>query len=153
MPQGLTSLLTRGQVLYKVLNGTLIHSQKCEKESERGMAIKVARKIQRTPIVEKAPEPKKEEKKEKSRLELLPDDYKDEVTPREIILDETGKLVISVKRGGDYGLPHVDIRHFVTTERFTGFTKKGVNFPLEFLYELMDLLHEVSDECDRKGLE
>ena len=116
------------------------------------MAIKVARKIQRTAIVEKAPEPKKEEKKEKSRLERLPDEYKDEVTPREIVLDETSKLVISVKRGGDYGLPHVDIRHFVTTERFTGFTKKGVNFPLEFLLELMDLLHDVSDECDRKGL-
>ena len=114
------------------------------------MAIKVARKIQRTPIVEKAPEPKKEEKKVEK---LPPDEYKDEVTPREIKLDETGKLVISVKRGGDYGLPHVDIRHFVTTERFTGFTKKGVNFPLEFLYELMDLLKEVSDECDRKGLE
>lgn len=122
------------------------------------MAIKVARKIQRTPIVEKAPEPKKdpkkeEKKKEKSRLELLPDEYKDEVTPREIILDDTGKLVISVKRGGEYGLPHVDIRHYVTTERFTGFTKKGVNFPLELLLEVMDLLHEVSDECDRKGLE
>ena len=117
------------------------------------MAIKVARKIQRTPIVEKAPEPKKEEKKAKQPEKLPPDDYKDEVTPREIVLDETGKLVISVKRGGDYGLPHVDIRHFVTTERFTGFTKKGVNFPLEFLYELMDLLKEVSDECDRKGLE
>lgn len=117
------------------------------------MAIKVARKIQRTPIVEKAPEPKKEEKKEKPKLELLPDEYKDEITPKEIPLDETGKLVISVKRGGDYGLPHVDIRHFVHTERFTGFTKKGINFPLEFLYELMDLLQEVSDECDRKGLE
>ena len=127
-----------------------------QKESERDMAIKVARKIQRTPIVEKAPEPKKEPPKKeekKSRLELLPDDYKDEVTPREIVLDESGKLIISVKRGGDYGLPHVDIRHYATTERFTGFTKKGVNFPLEFLYELMDLLHEVSDECDRKGLE
>lgn len=117
------------------------------------MAIKVARKIQRTPIVEKAPEPKKEEKVEKQTPKLPPDDYKDEITPKELLLDETGKLVISVKRGGDYGLPHVDIRHFVTTERFTGFTKKGVNFPLEFLYELMDLLKEVSDECDRKGLE
>ena len=127
--------------------------QKCRKESERDMAIKVARKIQRTPIVEKAPEPKKEEKKTKQPEKLPPDDYKDEVELREIQLDETGKLVISVKRGGDYGLPHVDIRHYVTTERFTGFTKKGVNFPLEFLYELMDLLKDVSDECDRKGLE
>lgn len=119
------------------------------------MAIKVARKIQRTPIVEKVPEKKqkdKEETKSKSR-ELPPDEYKEEIPSKEIVLDETGKLVISVKRGGDYGLPHVDIRHFVTTERFTGFTKKGINFPLEFLYELIDLLQEVSDECDRKGLE
>lgn len=112
------------------------------------MAIKVARKIQRTPIVEKAPEVKEE----KTRP-LPPDDYKDEITPKELVLDESGKLIISVKRGGDYGLPHVDIRHYVTTERFTGFTKKGVNFPLEVLYDLIDLLHEVSDECDRKGLE
>lgn len=118
------------------------------------MAIKVARKIQRTPIVETAPEPKREEKQEKkSKIDLISDEYKDEIEPRELQVDETTKLVISVKRGGDYGLPHVDIRHYVTTERFTGFTKKGVNFPLEFLYELMDLLHEVSDECDRKGLE
>lgn len=118
------------------------------------MAIKVARKIQRTPIVEKASEPKKEEKKEKkSSYDPSLDEYKDEIPPKELKLDETGKLVISVKRGGDYGLPCVDIRHYVHTERFTGFTKKGINFPLEFLYELMDLLHDVSDECDRKGLE
>lgn len=114
------------------------------------MAIKVARKIKRT-FVENEPKVVKEEKKSK---ELLPpDDYKDEIEPKEIVLDETGKLVISVKRGGEYGLPCVDIRHFVTTERFTGFTKKGVNFPLEFLLELVDLLREVSDECDEKGLE
>lgn len=119
------------------------------------MAIKVARKIQRTPITEDKPEVKKEEKKksEKTEKQLPPDEYKDEIEPKEIVLDETGKLVISVKRGGDYGLPHVDIRHYVTTERFTGFTKKGVNFPLEFLLELLDMLQEVSDECDRKGLE
>ena len=118
------------------------------------MAIKVARKIQRTPIVEEKPEPKKQEQKQEEKPKKLPpDEYKDEIPPKEIVLDETGKLVISVKRGGDYGLPHVDIRHYVTTERYTGYTKKGINFPLEFLYELVDLLNEVSDECDRKGLE
>lgn len=115
------------------------------------MAIKVARKIKRTPIVEKAPEPVKEEKVQ--HRQLPPDDYKDEIEPREIVLSEEGKLVISVKRGGEYGLPHVDVRHFVTTDRYTGFTKKGINFPLEFLYELLDLLNEVSEECDKKGLE
>lgn len=118
------------------------------------MAIKVARKIKRTPIVEEKPEVKKDIKKEgKPVKELPPDEYKDEIPPKEIVLDENGKLVISVKRGGDYGLPHVDIRHFVTTERYTGFTKKGINFPLEFLYELVDLLKDVSDECEEKGLE
>ena len=117
------------------------------------MAIKVARKIKRTFVEEKPTEVVKEEKKSKKTELLPPDDYEDEIPPKEIILDETGKLVISVKRGGEYGLPCVDIRHFVTTERFTGFTRKGVNFPLEFLLELTDLLREVSDECDEKGLE
>lgn len=115
------------------------------------MAIKVARKIQRTPI--EVETPKKEEKTKKNEGLLPSDDYKDEIPPKEIVLDENGKLVISVKRGGEYGLPCVDIRHYVTTERFTGFTRKGVNFPLEFLLELTDILREVSDECDRKGLE
>ena len=122
-----------------------------QKESERAMAIKVARKIKRT-FVE--PEQKKTVgKTSKSEGRLPPDEYKDEIEPKEIVLDENGKLIISVKRGGEYGLPCVDIRHYVTTERFTGFTKKGVNFPLELLLELVDTLREVSDECDRKGLE
>ena len=122
-----------------------------QKESERAMAIKVARKIKRT-FVE--PEQKKTvEKTSKSEGRLPSDEYKDEIEPKEIVLDENGKLVISVKRGGEYGLPCVDIRHYVTTERFTGFTRKGVNFPLELLLELVDTLREVSDECDRKGLE
>ena len=115
------------------------------------MAIKVARKIKRT-FVE--PEQKKTvEKTSKSEGRLPSDEYKDEIEPKEIVLDENGKLVISVKRGGEYGLLCVDIRHYVTTERFTGFTRKGVNFPLELLLELVDTLREVSDECDRKGLE
>lgn len=122
-----------------------------QKESERAMAIKVARKIKRT-FVE--PEQKKTVgKTSKSEGRLPSDEYEDEIEPKEIVLDENGKLIISVKRGGEYGLPCVDIRHYVTTERFTGFTKKGVNFPLELLLELIDTLREVSDECDRKGLE
>ena len=111
------------------------------------MAIKVARKIQRTPIIEEVPQ------KEEKRSSLPPDEYKDEIEPKEILIDDDGKLIISVKRGGDYGLPHVDIRHYVTTERYTGFTRKGVNFPLELLLELIESLKEALDECERKGLE
>ena len=135
---------------YKVLNGALIKRSKEQKESERIMAIKIAHKIKRTPIEETPP---KVEKTKKEARPLPSDDYKDEIDPKEIVLDESGKLIVSVKRGGEYGLPGVDIRHYVTTERYTGFTKKGVNFPLEFLLELVDLLREVSDECESKGLE
>ena len=122
------------------------------------MAIKLAKKIKRTNTeVEMTPiVPEKEEKATKNQKEvgnLPPDDYKDEIKPLELELNETNKLVFSVKRGGDYGLPHVDIRHYVMTERFTGFTKKGITFPLEYLLELADMLQQVSDECDRKGLE
>ena len=92
------------------------------KRVKETMAIKVARKIQRTPI-EVVSTPEKEEKK--SKKTLPPDEYKDEIPPKEIVLDENGKLVISVKRGGEFGLPCVDIRHYATTERFTGFTKKA----------------------------
>lgn len=102
------------------------------------MAIK-ARKITRTA--------------EKVKHEQLPPDvYEDEFPPKEIILDEGNKLVISCKRDLDMGLPRIDIRHFVTSDRYTGFTKKGVNFPLEFLCELVDTLSAVSDECESKGL-
>lgn len=110
------------------------------------MAIKVAKKIKRT-IVEM------KETKPVGVSTLPPDEYKEEIDPKELVLDENGKLIISVQRGGEFGLPFVDIRYFATTERFTGFTKKGVNFPLEYLLDLMDLLREVSDECDEKGLE
>ena len=113
------------------------------------MSIKVARKIQRIPLptVEEKPVEKKPEVKE-----LPPDDYEDEIPAKELEIDESNKLVFSVRRGGEFGLPLVDIRHYITTERFTGFTRKGISFPLELLLDLADILREVSDECDEKGL-
>lgn len=83
---------------------------------------------------------------------LPPDEYRDEIPPKEIVLDDNGKLVISVKRGGEYGLPRVDIRFYATTEVYTGFTKKGVNFDLNYLPDLLEILNDVSDEVDEKGL-
>lgn len=83
---------------------------------------------------------------------LPPDEYKDEFEPKELVLDEKRKLVISVKRGGEYGLPMCDIRLFVTTEEYTGFTKKGINFPIEYLPDIADILGEVCDKCGEKKL-
>lgn len=99
----------------------------------------------------KAPEEKKTSKNGKSKLP--PDTYKDEITPVEFEIDEHCKLIFSVKRAGEMGLPHIDIRQYITTEKYTGFTKKGINFPLEFFFDFMDKCQEVNEACDRKGLD
>lgn len=75
------------------------------------------------------------------------DEYKDLIPTREVILNADNKLVISVKRGGEIGLPKVDIRLYVTSDQYTGFTKKGVNFDLSHLPELKSLLCDVIEEC------
>lgn len=110
--------------------------------------------IKRQPLlktsVETAPEePKKVEKKKKN---LPPDSYKDEITPVELEVDESRKFVLSVKRGGEFGLPMCDVRQYQTTDLYTGFTKKGINFPIELLPDLIELLQVVYEECEEKKL-
>ena len=68
-----------------------------------------------------------------TKRKLPPDAYEDEFTPLELEVDDTRKFVLSVKRGGDLGLPMCDVRQYQTTELYTGFTKKGINFPIELL--------------------
>ena len=75
------------------------------------------------------------------------DEYKDLIPAREVILNAKNKLVISVKRGGKNGLPRVDIRLFVTSDHFSDFTKKGVNFDLSHLPELKAIMCDVIEEC------
>lgn len=114
--------------------------------------------IKRQPLLKVAetkPEPKKEETKKKStksKKELPADVYKDEIEPIDLEIDETRKFVISVKRGGEFGLPMCDVRQYQTTELYTGFTKKGVNFPIELLPDLIELLQVAYSECEEKGL-
>ena len=102
-------------------------------------------------VATEVPQEEVVEKKEKSKLP--PDAYKEEFPPLVMEINETNKLILSVKRGGDLGLPQVDIRHYVTTERYTGFTKKAVVFPVEFLYEFIEKVQDLSDKCEEKGVE
>lgn len=121
--------------------------------TKRAKAILSAKRAE-----EKEMESKTSQTKEKKKyggnkeFNSTSDEYKDLITPVELPLDENGKLVISVKRGGEYGLPKVDIRFYATTEIYTGFTKKGVNFNLNKLLDLTALLMEVEDKCDAKEL-
>lgn len=111
--------------------------------------------IKRQPMLKtaaKVPEKSQKEEKKSSKSKLPPDAYKDEITPIELEVDDTRKFVLSVKRGGEYGLPMCDVRQFQTTELYTGYTKKGINFPIELLPDLIELLQKVYNESEEKGL-
>ena len=96
--------------------------------------------------------PQKEEKKSTKKNKLPPDAYKDEIEPLEVAVDETRKFVLSVKRGGEFGLPMCDLRQFQTTELYEGFTKKGINFPIVLIPDLIEQLQAVYEECEEKSL-
>ena len=106
-------------------------------------------------VVDTKSAPKKEETKKKStksKKDLPADVYKDEIEPIDLEIDETRKFVISVKRGGEFGLPMCDVRQYQTTELYTGFTKKGINFPVEFIPDLIEHLQVAYGECEEKSL-
>lgn len=98
-------------------------------------------------------EPKKEVKKSSKKVNSLPsDEYKDEFEPLELYISEDRKFVLSVKREPELGLPCADVRQFMTTEKYTGFTKKGINFPIELLPDLIEELEALYEKCEEKGL-
>ena len=105
--------------------------------------------VEKTPV--KSQKTQREEKKSKKN-NLPPDAYKDEINPLEIEVDETRKFVLSVKRGGEFGLPMCDVRQYQTTELYTGFTKKGINFPIVLIPDLIEQLQAVYEECEEKSL-
>lgn len=113
--------------------------------------------IKRQPMLKTVATPEKSQKsqkaeKEKKSKKMPTDAYKDEITPLELEVDETRKFVLSVKRGGEFGLPMCDVRQYQTTELYTGFTKKGINFPIELLPDLIELLQKVYQACEEKEL-
>lgn len=106
----------------------------------------VARKPKLVPV-------KKVENATKERKKRLPpDEYRDEIEPKAIPVDEDRYIVVSVKRGGEYGLPCLDIRWYQTTSVYTGFTKRGINIPIEYLGKLMLELNDVVEEVSELGL-
>lgn len=111
--------------------------------------------IKRQPLLKtpvEVPQKSQKAEKESKSSKLPPDAYKDEIEPIELEVDDTRKFVLSVKRGGEFGLPMCDVRQYQTTELYTGFTKKGINFSIELLPDLIELLQEVYNASEEKGL-
>jgi len=59
----------------------------------------------------------------------------------EVILSDQSKIVIQVSEYG--GRTALDIRTHVTTDKYSGYTKKGVNVPIEKGKELVEKITKV----------
>ena len=118
--------------------------------------------IKKKLVVDEPKEEVKEPKKKNSSGNKLPSDsYRPLLPPKRILVREfpqkntakMGKMYveISVKRYGEdeVNAPEVYIQMYQESDFYTGYRKGGSHFPLELLYDIMDLLSELSEECDK----
>lgn len=107
--------------------------------------------------------PKKANKQENK---LPSDEYKPMFEPIRILVRERPSnkdctkmvkqyLELSVKRydGDDENQPMVYVQMYQESDFYTGYLKgKTVYLPLEFLYDFIDSLGELSDECEKRRI-
>lgn len=72
-------------------------------------------------------------------------EYIDLIEPVTLELDETASFVFSASKLGEDGQPHVDIRTWVDNERYSGPTKKGINFDIAEIDNIMEILQMIKD--------
>ena len=125
------------------------------------------------PVIKKQP-PKKVEtpkqepaKRKKQENTLPPDEYKPMFPPQRILVREiiSGKdshkatrqyLELSVKRFGEDEVnePMAYIQMYQESDFYTGYLKgKSVHIPLNAVYDLIDGLTELSEECEKRNIE
>lgn len=113
--------------------------------------------------------PEEKPKKKKGENKLPSNEYKPLFEPVRLLVKETPsqkdptKVVkqyveVSVKRFGDeddiVNPVCVWISMYQESEFYTGYLKgKSVYFPLEALYEVLDGLNKIDEECDKRGIE
>lgn len=108
----------------------------------------------------------KEEKKRKSKENKLPsDEYKPIFEPIRFLVRETASskdhtkvikqyLEISVKRFNDeLGLPYLWLQMYQESDFYTGYLSgKSVYLPVEMMYDLIENLQSVDEECEKRGI-
>lgn len=78
-------------------------------------------------------------------------EYQDVLQARKLEIAEGVSLVFSVSRTSE-GNPHLDIRTYISSEKYEGPTKKGINFDVESLEEFRQILEDIDKELQEKGL-
>lgn len=126
------------------------------------MKLKPIKKL----VLNQPEEPKETPKKKKTENTLPPDVYEPMFEPIRILVRETHSskdptkavkqyLEISVKRfDDDEALPFVWVQMYQESEFYTGYMKgKTIYLPLDNLYDFIDALTDISEECEKRGIE
>lgn len=87
-----------------------------------------------------------EEKPKKTTTE-----YSELIPTREMEITDGIKLVFSVSKTKE-GTPHLDIRTWIQSEKYTGPTKKGINFDIENLEEFKEILEKIDSDLEKQGI-
>ena len=78
-------------------------------------------------------------------------DFIDLIEKKELQVSDSSKLIFSVSKKGEDGIPYADIRHHLTSDTHTGLTKQAIRFPLEYLLDFIEIIDCVNNECEEGG--
>lgn len=77
--------------------------------------------------------------------------YEDLIPQQKLNIADGIDLVFSVSKAED-GDPHVDIRTYIQTEKYSGPTKKGINFNIEMLESFREILDAIEEDLQKRGI-
>lgn len=125
------------------------------------------RPVIKKPVVKEEPKKvKKTPPTTKKKEELPSNEYRPMFPAQRILVRETPShkdpnktvkqyLELTVKRfDDDEAMPHVWVQMYQESEFYTGYLKgKTVYLPLEALYDLIDGLTDLGEECEKRNIE
>ena len=83
-------------------------------------------------------------------VKYSPEDFV-EISKGIIIIDDSRQILLRVSKNKVNKKTYLDVREYVTTDRYTGYSRKGVNIPLSKAEDLSDGLRKLLDSLP-KGL-
>lgn len=78
-------------------------------------------------------------------------EYTELIQPIEMTIAENATLVFSVSQRSEDESPRLDIRTHLKSERYTGPTKKGINFDIENIEEFRGILASIDEQLEKLG--